>query len=518
MQKTNKNVKILIILGLILITPFSSIIISSVTSIDFSNNVKDKLKSSTAWNSISINNLPGSLTNWSWAETQPWFGSGSGTEIDPYILEDLIVNGNLTDSCISISNSDVYFTIHNCTLLNSSSAATSGGITLSNVKNGYISGNYFNNHRNAGIYGSLTEHIIVSENTIENHRHGIYLDGNYNEILSNSIYGDGSGSGIVMQGVYHDNLIHGNIIEHCWQGMFIFSAINNTFSKNTAFKNFQHGIALTTNANNNLISENIVLNNSLSGIVIENSIDNVVVGTKAKENQQHGIYIMGADYSTIKHNRLIGNLLDGINIATGSFYNLIYHNFFGGNSRHAYDNGGSSNDWNSTTIGNYWDNHTSPDTSPADGIVDNPYLYINGAAGSIDYLPIAENGPPEIFINSPLDGQTFGTTAPSFTVTIIDAFIMDMWYSLDGGLTKYFFNANGTIDQEAWAALPEGAVTITFFVNDTASNLTSESVSVVKSIPDDSSIVIIIVIVSLISLGAVIVIGFFFIRKRKTPK
>jgi len=518
LRKNNIKLKVLFLLGLFLILPINSIIIASFSTISLPNNDINKLRSSAPINSISIDDLPGSLTNWSWAQTQSWFRGGSGTELDPYIIEDLIVDGNLTDSCISISNSNAYFMIRNCTLLNSTSGGTSGGIDLNNVTNGYIYRNYFYNHRNSAIYSGVSDYIIISENTLENHRHGIYIDGNYNEILSNSIYGDGSGSGIVIQGSYHDNLIHGNIIEHCWQGMFIWDADNNTFSSNTAFKNNQHGIALTNNADNNVISGNIAQNNSLSGVIIENSVDNIIEGTKAITNLQHGIYLMGADYSTIKHNRLIGNIMDGINIATGSFYNLIYHNFFGGNSRHAYDNGGSSNDWNSTTIGNYWDNHTSPDTSPADGIVDNPYLFINGGAGSIDYLPIAENGPPEIFIINPVDGQAFVDTTPSFTVIIIDAFILDMWYSLDGGLTKYFFTANGTIDQEAWDALPEGSVTLTFYANDTAGNLTSESINIVKSIPDDNFMIIIIIVVSIISVAAVVVIIFFLMKMRKTSK
>jgi parallel beta-helix repeat protein len=513
LKRFNKKRDALIVFSLIIITPICSIVIGSFTPLNGAINNLYHLKSSAPYTSISINDLSGSLNNWSWAETQPWFGGGSGTELDPYILENLIVDGNLTDSCISISNSNASFIIQNCELFNSSSGGADGGIYLNNVENGIISDNYFFNHRNAAIYGTASDHIIVSENTLKNHHHGVYLGGNYNQIISNSLYGDGTGSGIVYYDVYHNNIIEGNTIENCWQGMFIFNADNNTFVNNIANNNLQHGIALTSTANYNFLLNNIASNNTLSGIIIDNSVENVIERTRAIGNHQHGIYLTNADHSTIYNNRLINNIIDGINLDTGSTNNLIYHNYFGNNSRHAFDDG-ALNEWNSTTIGNFWDNHTGPDTTPVDGIVDNPYLYIEGGAGSIDYLPIAEDGPPELVIDSPNEGDTFGNNAPNFIVMITDTFPEDMWYSFNGGMTQYFFTTNGTIDQTAWNALPEGLVTINFYVNDTTGNLTSESIKIFKALPDNN-LIIIIIVVSIISAVAVATIAFFLIRMRK---
>ena len=464
---------------------------------------------------IEINDLPSSSNDWEWAVSQPWC-NGSGTELNPYIIEDMNIDANLTDSCISILNSEAYFIIQGCKLFNSSSGVFDGGVFLQNVTYGTIIGNEFNNHRNSAVYGLLSNNMTISDNIFNNHRHGIYLEGNYNEILSNSIYGDGSGSGIVFQGIFHDNLIEANTIENCWQGMFIFNADNNTFIGNTALKNMQHGIALTATADDNYFLDNFVLENMLSGIIIDNSVNNIIEGTRAIANQQNGIYLTNADYTTIYHNRLIDNINNGVHLAIGSDNNLIYRNFFGGNGRHGFDDG-ASNDWNSTDIGNYWDNHTSPDTSPVDGIVDTPYLFIGGGAGSIDYLPIAEDGAPIIVINSPSEGQTFGSNAPEFVVTITDIFVDQMWYSLDGGLTKYFFTTNGTIDQTVWDELPEGTVTIYFYANDTIGNLSSESVSIVKSLPDDNSLLIIIIVASIVSVIAVVT-TLLLVRRRKARK
>jgi len=187
------------------------------------------------------------------------------------------------------------------------------------------------------------------------------------------------------------------------------------------------------------------------------------------------------------------------------------------NGQHAFDDG-TDNKWNSTTIGNYWDNHTGPDTSPQDGIVDDPYTHIGGLAGAIDYLPIAEDGAPSITINSPAPGGVFYSTAPSFNVIITDDYLDKMWYTIDGGLNNYTFTNNGTIDQSAWDALSLGSITISFYANDTFEHEASEDVIITKSIPsdgDDPTIVIVIVVVSVVGGVAVIATAYLFLKKRK---
>ncbi|MCJ7648258.1 MAG: hypothetical protein MUP85_06570, partial [Candidatus Lokiarchaeota archaeon] len=195
--------------------------------------------------------------------------------------------------------------------------------------------------------------------------------------------------------------------------------------------------------------------------------------------------------------------------------NSIYQNFFLENGKHAEDDG-TDNKWNSTSIGNYWDNWTSPDVSPNDGIVDVPYTHIGGSAGSIDYLPIAEDGAPVIVINSPDLGDVFGVTAPSFDVTITDVYLVSMWYTLDGGLHNYTFTENGVINQSAWSQLPEGSVIITFYAKDILGNESFESVIVTKSIIEPGMIITIIV-VSIVSGVALIGVGYIYFKKRQNP-
>ncbi|MEJ2294707.1 MAG: NosD domain-containing protein [Candidatus Lokiarchaeota archaeon] len=87
---------------------------------------------------------------------------------------------------------------------------------------------------------------------------------------------------------------------------------------------------------------------------------------------------------------------------------------------------------------------------------------------------------------SPLSGNYFNTTAPDFTVEINDlvSMITSMWYTINNGGTKYYFTENGTIDQNAWNAIDNGIVNITFYGQDTALNVNYKSVTIIKDTGD----------------------------------
>ncbi len=97
---------------------------------------------------------------------------------------------------------------------------------------------------------------------------------------------------------------------------------------------------------------------------------------------------------------------------------------------------------------------------------------------------------PEIEITAPTLYTTFAQTAPNFTVSIEDfplpksGQVDKMWYNINNG-KNITFTANGRINQTLWNALSDGDVTITFYANDTAGNLASESVTVKKDTSTD---------------------------------
>jgi hypothetical protein len=102
--------------------------------------------------------------------------SGSGTASDPYVLEDLVIDGGSVGSCILIENSDVYFMILNCTLTNSGgliNADHDGGIKFLNVSNGHIFNSTLSNN-NYGFYCDVSQNVAIIGNLIEN-RYGVKL-------------------------------------------------------------------------------------------------------------------------------------------------------------------------------------------------------------------------------------------------------------------------------------------------------------------------------------------------------
>ena len=137
-------------------------------------------------------------------------------------------------------------------------------------------------------------------------------------------------------------------------------------------------------------------------------------------------------------------------------------------------------------------------------------FYVEDLAGNSKYAGVnivKDSQGPHITITSPSAGDTFSTTAPSFIVEIIDEHLDKMWYTLNSGSTKYFFTANGSIDQSAWDALADGSITIRFYANDTVSNETFATFSVEKSI-------VVIFVITAIIIGVVFVFSAIIIRRQ----
>ncbi|MBA7539546.1 hypothetical protein ES705_31826 [subsurface metagenome] len=325
------------------------------------------------------------------------------------------------------------------------------------------------------------------------------MKGDYNTITGNTVNDNHEGIRIDTSSDY--NFIGGNIInDNEIVGVRLENSDYNNFTGNTANGN-SNGIFLETDSNYNYIAGNI-FNNNMYGMEIFYSNFNSIIGNTANDNTEYGITLEGCSNNTISGNKIYNNKDTGIDLDEECVYNditenilrnnslgiyfdpncnnnSIYQNFFLENGKHAEDDG-TDNTWNSTSIGNYWDNWTSPDVDPNDGIVDDPYTYIGGSPGNIDYLPIAEDGAPSVTINSPTSSDVFGVTAPSFDVTITDDYLDSMWYTIDGGINNYTFIENGIINQTAWAAKTEGSVTITFYASDIPGNIGIDEVSVVK--------------------------------------
>jgi hypothetical protein len=89
-------------------------------------------------------------------------------------------------------------------------------------------------------------------------------------------------------------------------------------------------------------------------------------------------------------------------------------------------------------------------------------------------------------IDSPSSGAWFASSPPSYSLSITEANLDEIWYTLDGGVNNYTGAMSGTIDSTAWSNAGQGIVTIIFYVNDSADNWDSMSVNINRDTIDPS--------------------------------
>ena len=196
-------------------------------------------------------------------------------------------------------------------------------------------------------------------------------------------------------------------------------------------------------------------------------------------------------------------------------------NFFKGNTLwHVYFPAVSTgNELDYNGIGNWWDNYSGIDAG-GDGIGDTPHSPV--PVGDQDPNPIVDDTAPVITIIDPDAGNIINDTAPQFNVSYMEKYLYKMWYSIDNGITNVTFTNNGTIDQELWADLPNGYVSLRFWIEDKTGKIESDVITVIKnSVPsgpppagdddddddddDDTCIVVIIIVVIVIVAGVGVV-------------
>ncbi|MHA1472697.1 MAG: right-handed parallel beta-helix repeat-containing protein [Promethearchaeota archaeon] len=439
---------------LLLIGLFSSVsLLFNLNSFQTNITDEDDPKTSGYWvmGTLHIDDNGGGDYNWTEAVAQPWC-SGNGSILNPYILENITIDAGNVDSPIFIENSNVYFVIENCTLTNSQATGVDAGIKFEDVYNGKI----------------------IENNITDNYAGVKLIRSDNNSILSNHIY-DNTGQGIVLQSS-ENNLIEGNIANNSWYyGLIIHSFSHNntvegnTFGNNKGISNVGSGIRIYRSSDCE-VSRNLLCDNDQGIRIIDNSHGNEFYDNIIHNNAKYGVLIQD----------LTQNCNDSV------FYNNSISNPAGIN---AYDNG-TNTIWNLGTLGNYWNDYDDDDDDD-DGIGDTPYL-ISGDANSQDNYPIWEDGDdiyPTFFRNSPSAPLIFGASAPVFNLTLFDLNLHMAWYKINQTYIHFFTPVNGinivTLDQTSWDALPEGNLSIGFFINDTAGNLLTAGLAATKDLPPE---------------------------------
>ncbi len=420
----------------------------------------DILGTSGHWNlaPFVIDDSGGGDYTWEEASAETWC-SGSGTFEDPYLIENVTIDGGNLGNCITINNSDKYFRIENCTVYNSGSGSYDAGIRLDHAGNGTLTNNNCSLNNNAGIilYHSCFNNTI-SGNIANNNIIGIYIISDNNIVSGNTANNNIIGIYIISD----NNTVSGNIAKNNNNyGIILYYSDNTTVSGNTANNNHHNGISLY-GSYNTTVSGNTANNNKHNGIYLYDSNSTTVSGNTANNNGRYGIYSYRSNSTTVSGNVVDNNWIYGIYILE-SDYNLIYNNYFINNGIHALDEG-NFNNWNSSIIGNYWDNYTGIDADK-NGIGDTPHVF----SGGIDYLPIYDQA-PLITIYYPING-TYWSYRKNIKIEATDTNLDSIWYEVNG--QRVFISSGVTVlfDNEIWVGLPEGAFIIEIYANDTFGHL-----------------------------------------------
>ena len=272
------------------------------------------------------------------AANEGW--KGSGTEDDPYIIENYEINmssyARYYGPCIYIGNTTVYFVVRNCNIY---STYFSSGLTMYRVRNGTVDSITVSNGF-YGVYLAYSHSNIISNNNLSNNIEGIRLensDGNI--ILNNSIYKDHEGINLLDSSnnrLYNNTMvgnsifIKGDKLRH-WntQNIDISNTVNGKpvyYWKNRIGGTVPTGSGEVILANcTHVVVEYQKLYNISVGLEIGFSYRNIISNNEVNSNRFWGVYLYSSNNNFISNNILNRNTEYGIYLVH-SYKNLISNN------------------------------------------------------------------------------------------------------------------------------------------------------------------------------------------------
>ncbi|MFX1456655.1 MAG: right-handed parallel beta-helix repeat-containing protein [Promethearchaeota archaeon] len=174
--------------------------------------------------------------------------SGSGTHLDPYVLRDLVINGDHTGSCIVVDSTTRFFKIVNCTVYHAGTEHYDAGIALIDADNGQLINNTVHTNSRHGILVSWSSYVSVTGNNIyNNYEDGIFVDFGFNvNVTGNTM--DSNWDGIQIS-YGSNNRITGNTITNNHIGIHVYHSEDYFISNNIFSGNNQDtsGIPIETN-------------------------------------------------------------------------------------------------------------------------------------------------------------------------------------------------------------------------------------------------------------------------------
>jgi parallel beta-helix repeat protein len=254
-------------------------------------------------------------------------------------------------------------------------------------------------HEGHGIGLISSSNCIIANNTVlSNSAYGIALFQASNNVIMGNRCDRNRDYQIILgtdscNNTITENSLSGSVYGH---GIYIFTrSNNNVVTKNVIFNNSNAGINLLS-AHYNLIADNILKSNSGGGLwigsILSASNGNIIANNTVTSNQRRGIEVSG-DENVIINNTVTGNE-EGIYISGGAG-NRIYHNHLN-NRKNAYD--GELNIWDNgyPSGGNYWSDYPGSDIyigvgqdEPGnDSIGDTPYIIDGNSRDNFPFICI----------------------------------------------------------------------------------------------------------------------------------
>lgn len=296
-RKLRKKLRILFLFSLLLFSFFINVHHGFNKSLGEDNSDHNDLKVAQPWGIIHIND------NWSDTTVFPWC-SGSGIWSDPYVIQDLMVDGQGGSYCILIENSNDFFQIENCNIYNSGVDPYYGGIILSNVKNGTLINNNCSSNQRMGIYLIDCINITITINEISNNRNGLFVETSFfidisdNNCTKNSV-------GLILSQIENSNISKNNISNNAL-GISLQNFINGSILTNNVTENEEFGLHFNGGCDFNTISGNTISNNKDEGIFMSASYNNTISSNYINYNHKIGVFLIDSGNTSIFTNKLNG--------------------------------------------------------------------------------------------------------------------------------------------------------------------------------------------------------------------
>lgn len=139
---------------------------------------------------------------------------------------------------------------------------------------------------------------------------------------------------------------------------------------------YDYGIGIEVLSNNNILSGNIIKNNSGYGILLNNSQNTKISNNTLTQHTQSCIYLKNSSNNSIINNTIIKNER-GIIFIKSTNNTLYYNNFINNTYYHVYCESNNLFYNKNLEQGNYWDNYNGTDRNN-NAIGDTPYQISGG--------------------------------------------------------------------------------------------------------------------------------------------